>query len=199
LWHGTAISPQLTQITQPNGQILSEDSAGFESFASPSIQAGGFIWNVHTIGINGYARIRLYKLDTSASVTTPLLVFTPKNTTPANEHLFNASFATSSWVSKTPAFITETRTIPSSSRTGRATTVTFAGLNSSSNDTDWSVVSLGQSPAQFTTNCPCAWGIYSATQVDPSNPNRAWGFSQLATGVNQTDWTVRAGEVARSP
>jgi hypothetical protein len=63
LWHGTAISPQLTQITQPNGQILSEDSAGFESFASPSIQAGGFIWNVHTICINGYARIRLYKLD----------------------------------------------------------------------------------------------------------------------------------------
>ena len=53
LWHGTAISPQLTQITQPNGQILSEDSAGFESFASPSIQAGGFIWNVHMIGING--------------------------------------------------------------------------------------------------------------------------------------------------
>ena len=61
--------------TQPNGKVLSLSgqfrpaiTAG--DFQSPSIQAGGFIWNVHTIGINGYARIRLYKLDTSASVTT---------------------------------------------------------------------------------------------------------------------------------
>jgi len=128
-----------------------------------------------------------------------LLVFTPKNTTQANEHLFNASFATSSGVSKTPAFISATRTIPSSSTKGRATTVMFAGLNSSSNDADWSVVSLGQSPAQFTNCSPCAWGNYSATQVDPSNPKRAWGFSQLATGVNDIQWTVRAGEVERFP
>ena len=69
----------------------------------------------------------------------------------------------------------------------------FAGLNSSNKDTDWSVVSLGQSPAQFTKGG--AWGNYSATQVDPSNPKRAWGFSQLATGVNDTDWTVRASEI----
>jgi hypothetical protein len=36
------------------------------------------------------------------------------------------------------------------------------------------------------------------SDLTESNPNRAWGFSQLATGVNETDWTVRAGEVDRS-
>jgi hypothetical protein len=179
----------------PNGKGLSVQSSS--QFQSPSIQAGGFIWNVHTIGLNDYARIRLYKLDTSVAVTTPLLVFTPK-TIKENEHLFNASFATSSGDPNAPAFITATRTIPSSSTNGRATTVMFAGLNSSSKDTDWSVVSRGQSPAQFATiNCLCARGNYSSTQIDPSNPKRAWGFSQLAT--NETDWTVTAGEVARSP
>jgi hypothetical protein len=50
----------LMRPTQPNGQKLSANP----EFKSSSIQAGGFIWNVHTIGINGFARIRPYKLDT---------------------------------------------------------------------------------------------------------------------------------------
>jgi len=37
------------------------------------------------------------------------------------------------------------------------------------------------------------WGDYSATSVDPADPNIFWTFQEYATGV--TDWTVQASEI----
>jgi hypothetical protein len=187
--------------TQPNGQGLMTASifSGYGDFQSASIQSRGAIWNVHTIGLGGYSRIRMYKLDTSGAATAPLLVFTPK-TSALKEHLFNPSFATGSGASTAPAFITASRTIPSLPTNGRAAFIMFMGLNSSASAGDWSFTNVGISPAQY-RGClsldegVCPWGPYSATQVDPSASGRAWGFNQLATGVKQYDWRVRAGEV----
>jgi hypothetical protein len=41
----------------------------------------------------------------------------------------------------------------------------------------------------------CRWGDYSATQIDPDNPNQAWGFNQLITGTSQFDWVTKAGKI----
>jgi hypothetical protein len=41
----------------------------------------------------------------------------------------------------------------------------------------------------------CRWGDYSATQIDPSNTGRAWGFNQLVTGTTSFNWNTRAGLV----
>jgi len=176
---------------QPNGVTLDTIDGRFQS---ASIQSRGFIWNVHSIGLSGFSKVRMYRLSTSSAVTTPTLVFTPTTTT-AGEHLFNPSVTTASGAVNAPAFITATRTIPSSATSGRATTLVFAGLNASTSSFDWQVNSLGQSPSQFTGCTECRWGDYSATQIDPSASGVAWGFNQMATGTSMFNWTMHTGSV----
>jgi hypothetical protein len=183
---------------QPNGQNL---ATGNGSFGSASIQFGAFLWNVHTINVNGQARWRLYKL--SAAGTTPLLTFTP-NTAPGIHHNFNASVATGPTGpthASAPAFVTFSRTRPGNPN-GRAETVMAKGP--SSTPFGWSFTTIRRSPMQFefaiqdVTTCndffnnACRWGTYSATQVDPSDPSTAWGFNQLAKGTSQRDWVTHA-------
>jgi hypothetical protein len=182
---------------QPNGQEL---LTGNGSFRSASIQIGDLLWNVHTIGVNGQARWRLYKL--SATDPNPLLVFTPK-TTNGIHHNFNASVATGDADESAPAFVTFSRTKPGSS-TGRAEMVMAKGPNSSA--TGWAFPTIQRSGTQFefsagltpcnsAFNNGCRWGEYSATQVDPLNNARAWGFNMLAKGTAQSNWVTRAGQI----
>jgi len=185
---------------QPNGQrLLTSDG----EFLAPTIQVGPFLWNVHTINVNGKARWRLYKL--SQSGPEPLFVFTPK-TAPGLHHNFNASVATGSKDPDAPAFVTFTRVRPNNER-GRAELMIAKGPNSSA--AGWTSTMVERSPSQFellgntgpaTCNEPafntaCRWGKYSSTQMDPANGTRAWGFNQLAIGPLQGDWIVRAGQV----
>lgn len=183
------------QAAQPNGEVLDTIDGRFQS---ASIQSLGYIWNVHTIGLNGFAAVRLYRLGTSSGSTTPSVVFTP--TTADGEHLFNPSFATASGLANDPAFITASRTIPADSTNGRATSVIFSGVNASSTAGDWTFYTLGQSPSQYTGCDPvygCRWGDYSATQIDPLNKNVGWGFNQRVTSPSEFDWSVEAGSVSR--
>jgi hypothetical protein len=182
---------------QPNGQEL---DTGNGAFRSASIQIGDLLWNVHTINENGQARWRLYKV--SAASATPLFVFTPR-TFKGIHHNFNPSVATGDADEAALAFITFSRTRPGAVL-GRAEMVMGKGPNSS--DLGWTFTSIQKSSTQFdfafgSTPCNsasgnnCRWGNYSATQVDPLNNARAWGFNQLVNGPTQNDWVTRAGHI----
>jgi len=190
--------------SQPNGQRL---DASDGRFASATKQIGSNLWNVHTINVGGFARFRLYKFSTSGN--SPLFTFTPTTSTCSSaDHLFNASVDTNSTVSGTLAFVTASRTCPSQSTTGKAAHVIFRGNNSSS--AGWVFTTIETSATDYATengiacntasppNKPrdsCRWGDYSATQIDPSNTGRAWGFNQLVTGTSSFNWNTRAGLV----
>jgi hypothetical protein len=189
---------------QPNGQRL-DSSDG--RFASATKQIGSSLWNVHTINSGGFARFRLYKFSTSG--TSPLFTFTPTTSSCSNaDHLFSASVDTNSTASGTLAFVTASRTCPSQATAGRAAHLIFRGNNSSS--AGWVFNTVETSATNFATEsgfacntaspptkprASCRWGDYSATQIDPSNTGRAWGFNQLVTGTTSFNWNTRAGLV----
>jgi hypothetical protein len=188
---------------QPNNQKLDTLDGRFQSATK---QIGGNLWNVHAVNVGGFSRWRMYKLSTSG--TSVLFSRTPTTSTcPNADHLFNPSIDTNSSVSGTLAFVTASRTCPTLSG-GRAAHLIFRGNNSS--NTGWVFTNVEVSATQFTTessvscnvtNPPnktrtsCRWGDYSATQIDPSNTGRAWGFNQLVTGTVSNQWNTRAGLV----
>ena len=45
----------------------------------------------------------------------------------------------------------------------------------------------------------CRWGDYSATTIDPLNPNRAWSINQIATGTSFRKWATTTGAVDVPP
>jgi len=176
---------------QPNGELLDTLDGRFQS---ASIQSRGLLWNVKGISRSTTsgprAAFRLYKLSQAGALQMQLTLIT--NTV---DNIFNPSFATGSGAFNAPGFLTVTRTIPTLS-TGRAATLMFSGLNSSTSGADWSFNTLVTSPSQFTgCGSGCRWGDYSATQVDPSGSGRAWGWNQFITGPTQFNWQMRVGQV----
>ena len=118
--------------------------------------------------------------------TTGTVLATPTTSDCPNcDHLFNPSVAVNSGT----AFVTASRTIPSSTSTGNAAMLIFSGPNSfgwSGGNSVFNVITT--SVSQFVTDgfgnlCnqtdiqACRWGDYSATQIDPSNTATAWGFN----------------------
>lgn len=185
---------------QPNGQRLATFDGRFQSATT---QVANRLYNVHTINIEGFARWRLYAFSTSGST---LFRFTPAVT--AGAHNFNASVATSSSAPDAKIFVTYSRTIPTGGDAGRAAMLIGAGPQSSK--ASWNFSLIGTSAGQFShdnvgnscnANGSCRWGDYSSTQVDPVNPDRAWGFNQLITtqtifkAGSEYNWITRAAEV----
>ena len=188
---------------QPNGQTLDVLDGRFQS---ASIQAGGALWNVHTINIGGFARWRLYKFSTTE--TDPLFTLTPSSVADQNDFLFNPSVATRSDASSDPAFVTFSRTIPSlHNPNGYAAMLIAKGPNASRKG--WSSTLISKSLDQYeetglfasSTPCnesdirTCRWGDYSATQIDPVDTSHAFGFNQLIIGVTSKNWTTKGSEV----
>jgi hypothetical protein len=186
---------------QPNGQTLDSLDGRFQS---ASIQFGTLLWNVHTVNVTAFARWRLYKLSTSA--TAPIFTFTPSTVGARNDFTFNPSVATRPGKGA-KAFVTFSRTIPSNPKAGRAAMLMARGPNGAA--AGWASTPIATSPAEYlfangshTITCntwsprfTCRWGDYSATQIDPQNPDQAWGFNQLITGGDQFQWTTKAAEV----
>jgi hypothetical protein len=196
-----ASAPVPPDAAQPNGQRLDTVDG---RFVAQTKQLGGFLWNVRSINVGGFARWQLYKLSTTG--TTPLFSFTPTTATCAGaDHLFMASVDTNSTAPTALAYVTATRTCPSQGAAGRAAHLIFQGPNASA--AGWVFNTVETSATQFSTtglgtSCnlapgrgSCRWGDYSSTQIDPATPTRAWGFGQLVTGTTQFNWNTRAGQV----
>jgi hypothetical protein len=191
---------------QPNGQRLDTLDGRFQG---PSIQAGNRLWNVHTVNVRKHARWRLYRLQAGAAGLSVRNTITASTTSGDNDNLFNPSVATRSSSSSDPAFVTFTRTIPTSTTTkGYAAMLMARGPNASS--TGWTSVLISRSLDQYvetgfragSTKCnddpdiaTCRWGDYSSTQIDPTNSNRAWGFNQLIIGRTSKNWTTKGSLV----
>jgi hypothetical protein len=191
--------------TQPGGQKI----LAFGVFRAPSIQIGNNLWNVHTIGVGGFARWRLYKVNNSSSSNSTVnMTFTVPSTRAANDdHLFNASVATGSKAVNSPIFVTATRLVPSltAGTQGNAAMLVFEGLNASTAATDWlfSIAAVSKfrysndgdgnncntSPAGF-----CFWSRSSWTQSEPgaAGINQAWSGNQTTGSTNQFNWRTRA-------
>jgi hypothetical protein len=185
---------------QPNGQRLATLDGRFQS---ATIQVANRLYNVHAINIDGFARWRLYTFSTGGST---LFRFTPAVT--ARAHNFNPSVATGPSASDAKVFVTFSRTIPSGGAAGKAAMLIGSGPQSSK--VGWSFNLIATSAGQFSHLSPggscnasgsCRWGDYSSTQIDPTRPDRAWGFNQLITtdtifkAGSEYNWATRAAKV----
>jgi len=172
---------------QPNGEKLDTIDGRFQS---ASIQRGNYIWNVHTVKLNGLSGLAFYKFSTTG--TTPLFYGPIRITDSSRSYLFNSSTAISP---SGEAFITASYT----SSTAHASMMMIQG--SASEWKGWHVKATDSSSSQIencnsTTRGSCRWGDYSSTQLDPSNMQNAWGFNQLVNGTSQFDWVTLARSVS---
>jgi len=196
-----------TGAWQPNSGFQRLDGLDGR-FQSASIQSRLKIWNVHTIGVSGFARVRLYQFsNASTSSPAPSLVFTPITTT--SDDLINPSVSTGSGLPGAPIFMTATRTMYNNVSSGKAAQLVFSGLNNSADGSDWRYDVIYQSAGTFSTadgvtSCntssrgSCRWGDYSSTQVDPLALGRAWSWNQNIPGTadtNQFNWITNARPV----
>ena len=175
-------------VVQNNGATL---NAGDGSFVSPTYQFGNSLWNVHTVNVDGHARVQLYKFSTTG--TAPLMTFTP--TAFGDEDFFNPSMATSSDAAGTKAFISATFT-RGTNFIGQKLAV-FQGPNDSTQG--WSWDSKAASSKEYTP-CPtegCAWGPHSGTAIDPADTSgaTAWTFNQAAIDTAEKNWGVLGFQV----
>ena len=169
-----ALQPNFHQLDTSDGR-----------FASASIQNGTSLWNVHSINVNNYAVGRLYHFSTTGTIP----VFTKDLFTSATDYIFNLSVATNT----THAFVTASRTDPFDRLNGNAAMLVFHGSNSSDRGWTFDVVATSLVPMSCVSDC--RWGDYSATQIDPSDNTKAWGFNELSAGPSEGDWTTRAALV----
>lgn len=185
---------------QPNGQKVDTLDGRFQSATK---QIGSNLWQIHTVSVGGFARMRWYKLSTTG--TSPLFTRTPSTSTCSGaEHLFNPSIDTNSTFSGSPAFVSYSRTCPGNATVGRAAFLISRGANDS--NAGWVFNTIATSTTNFATDgfgtaCSstsrgsCRWGDYSSVQIDPLNVTRAWGFNQLVNGTTQFDWATRGALV----
>jgi hypothetical protein len=67
--------------------------------------------------------------------------------------------------------------------------------------TQFTVDGFGHSCNTVPIRFSCRWGDYSATQIDPSDTGRAWGFNQLVISGSiggagsQFNWNTRGAKV----
>jgi hypothetical protein len=181
---------------QPNGELLETNAR----FSAPSMQAGHFVWNVHTQATDldsfRYARWRLYKFN----ILQRKVVFTHSPRTIADdEDTFNASLATTAAAATdpdAPIYVNFSRTVQSKPSAGRPAMLIAKGP--SGRKAGWTYQVIATSPGQYdhtlyynnNPNMPmhcndpnvlCRWGPWSSTQIDPSDPTKGWGFNQLVT------------------
>jgi len=171
---------------QPNGVTLDTIDGRFQGQTQ---QIGTSLWNVHAINVGGFSRIWLYQFSTTG--TSPLFTFTPTTVAGNNDHLFNPSVAVNA--ASNLAFMSVSRTIPMDVTNGKAAMLVLRGPSNSTSGWVTNIVKI--SNTQFTGCTECRWGDHSATQLDPSNPTRAWGFNQIVTGSSQYNWSTRAAKV----
>ncbi len=169
-------------VTQSNGATLAADDGNFHA---PTVQIGTSLWNVHTVGVGGHARVRMYRLDTTA--TSPLTTFTPM--IDGNEDIFAPSVATVSNAAGSAAFLTATYnnfSMPGSPLYALA----FSGPNDATSGWTYDVIG---SDTNFTAS-GSQWATHSATWMNPGDTS-AWGFGQLASGSAATNWSIAGAEI----
>lgn len=169
---------------QTNGRKLETLDGRFQS---PTQQFGDSLWNVHTINVDGFARLRAYNLPIRGRKPKSVLLI--PSTANNRDHLFSASLA----LIDDKLWITAFRTIPGEAVIGRPSVLMLNGSLSSAKG--WRYQVIETSNAEFTNCNPCGWSGFSATQPD-SQGKGVWGFGQTIIGPQQHfDWRTRAGQV----
>lgn len=184
---------------QPNGQRVDTLDGRFQG---ASKQIGTLIWNTHSENSGGFARVRTYRFSTTGGL---LASRTTTTSACASQHTFNPSVDTNSTSTSALAYITYSRTCPTVAGTGNAAHLISRGANTLAGGfiftsveisaTQFTNDGLGHSCNTVPVRFSCRWGDYSATQIDPSDTGRAWGFNQLVTGTTMFNWNTRGAKV----
>jgi hypothetical protein len=194
---------------QPNLQELDSLDGRFQS---ASIQSLGQLWNVHSIFDPGFAvpAVRVYRLANTSTVASPVLnqTFAPCTLgtvgVPCDDQI-NPSLGTRGEAGMA-LFITFTRTNRGLAVSGqaamvilRATNNTLAGFTANTVVTSATqfvqeCTSAGCTPCNTAAKGACRWGDYSATQLDPSSNAVGFGWNQIVTGTNSSNWSTRGGK-----
>lgn len=165
-------------------------------FANASTQVGNSLFQVHTIGIGGYARPRFYEFDTVNNQVIQSGTFSRSGVS----HDFNASIAANK---NKDVFVTWSATDPEE---GINAEVRFSGRWH--NDTPGTIFSPGvllYGSDSNLTGEPSSWdptvmrwGDHSSVSIDPADGRglTAWIVNERI--LNSSSWTTRIGSV-KSP
>jgi hypothetical protein len=148
-------------------------------FQNASTQIGNHVWNIHTVGAGGFARLRWYRINGATSSVIATGIVTPAA---GSEHDFNGAIAANNAQN---VFV-----VYSASSTATRAQMRFTG-KLLSEVTIPKGSTLLTSPFSFTGVSVARWGDYSAVSIDPALGTRAWIVNQYAAGPSQFDWGTR--------
>jgi hypothetical protein len=180
---------------QPGTAVLLDTSD--RRFVNASSQVGDSLWNVHSIGIAGFATPRFYQIDTEGAGANTLKQ-TGSFVAAGTSHDFNASIAANAF---DEAFVTWSSTNLSPATNAQ---VRFSGrLGTDPLGAIPSGVALFTSPTFYQqfgqTTGTARWGDYSAVSLQPNAVGtcganrRAWVTNQKTD--NSTTWGTRIGRI----
>lgn len=147
-------------------------------FVNASTQVGDFLWQVHTVNLQGFAAPKFYQVDTAANALVQSAFFFGT----ATSFDFNASIAANE---ANDVFVTWSMTDPAN---GTHAQVRFSGFDHN----DGTEYLLGPGEAAFTSPTwygSVRWGDYSAATIDPRNSRRAWLVNEEI--LENHDWGSR--------
>ena len=152
-------------------------------FQSNNVQIGAFVYGIHAINNGGFAAARLYKINAAAN--TAAVIFT---LTAPNVAVWGPSFALRDTAAATSGFLA----FNYSSSTINPSAALVLRRNDGVGGFIGYTYAVG---VPMTNSCQngtrCRWGDYSATSLDPSNLNSAFGVAQYMTGNSQFEWATK--------
>jgi hypothetical protein len=153
-------------------------------FQSNNVQIGGLVYGIHALNVGGRSAIRLYQVNAVANTAAVRFTYSLTN----NLAAWGPSFAMRDAAAGTSGFL--------AFNYSGATQNPAAALVARRNDAVGGFPGFTyQVGVPMTNSCQngtrCRWGDYSATSLDPSNLNSAFGVAQYMTGNSQFSWSTK--------
>ena len=148
---------------------------------------GGNIWAVNNISVSGAAALRWYRFDRA----TNLLLESGVIGDPSHDYYYGS-------IAVNPngnIVIGYTRSGPTEHASAYASVGDFNGSGTTFGSP--TLLQAGVANYNLLLSGLNRWGDYSATVVDPGNPNDFWTFQEWASGP--TDWSTQITEISTVP